>query len=338
VNEHEFEVAGRRAHGVVGRSARSSDLVAPAWRFAEDHRWPVLASWAGLWSAAHWSSHGYGWHYFARGAEILTSPRGLHVFAIDPALQSGPLSFAAVVPLVTALPPPVAESAAIIVMALLGLLAVRLLESTSRRATDGKVVEEPDRRSRALAIGLLVLPVWAELSVHWSHPDDVLAILALLGSLAALRGSRLWTATVLLGLAVDCKPWALLFLPLLLLGPRNKLLPSALIFGGVVAAVWAPFLLADHRTLAASAFRIPIDRASVLHLFGLRGGTPAWCRSAQLILGVAFVAVAARRNRWAAALVARGCCSTPPRRTTTTPAWWWRPRSTIWPQRQPRHG
>jgi hypothetical protein len=288
--------------------ARSGGLVSRAWRIAEAHRWPVLLAWSVAWSLAHWPAHGFGWHYFARGSRILTSARGLHVFAIDPALQSGPLSFLAVTPLVSTLPPHLAEATAIALMACLGLLAIRLLEFSSRREASPSRHSVDRRSSRVLVIGLLVVPVWAELAVHWSHPDDVLAVLGLLGGLACVRSARLLAAAVLLGLAVDCKPWALLFVPVLLLAPGRKLLPAAALFGGIVAAAWVPFLLADSRTLAASAFKITIDRASVLHLAGLRGGTPSWCRSAQLVAGLALVAAAVRGKRWPAAL-AIGVCA-----------------------------
>ena len=271
------------------------------WTAAARHRLPVLAGWTVLLSALHLSARGFGWHYFVTGARLLDSGHALHLFVLDPALQSGPLAFAAVLSLTALLPAHLAELVGMAAMAAAGLLVVWLLELLTRRSEAGV------SPGRLLAIGLAVTGVWPELAVHWAHPDDVLALTALLGALLALAHGRAVAAAVLVGLAVDCKPWALLFVPLLLLGPRRTRLATAAACAVTVGAAWAPFVLADPATLAAVHFRIPVDRASLLHLVGVRGGTPSWCRYAQLVAGAGLVVVAVRRHRWHAALLVGVC-------------------------------
>jgi hypothetical protein len=118
---------------------------------------------------------------------------GGQVFAIDPALQSGPLSFAAAAPLVAALPPRLAESAAIAVMALSGLLVVRLVDSGGHRAASSAGESPAPDRSRTLLNGLLVLPVWAEL---WCRSSQLLLGAAVVT--VAVRRNR-WPAALAVG-------------------------------------------------------------------------------------------------------------------------------------------
>lgn len=281
------------------------------WPWLVRRRWWVLGVWTLVWSAAHVPAHGWGWHYFATGARLVTSERALHLFALDPELQSGPLTFVLLAPLV-ALPPLLAEAAAIAVLAALGVVAVRLLEATvTGPAFDAGAGEGVGRRllraDGVLVVGLLVVPVWSELAVHWAHPDDALALVALLGAMTALGRRRPVLAAVLLAAAVDAKPWALVFVPLLLLADVPRRLQAAVVCAAGIALAWVPFVLADPGTLGAAGYRIPISDASVLHLAGVAGGTPAWCRPAQLALGLALVFVAVWRRRWSAVLVAGVC-------------------------------
>ncbi len=72
-----------------------------------------------------------------------------------------------------------------------------------------------------------------------------------------------------------------------------------------VAVAWSPFYIADPSSLSAVSFKITVADASVIHLFGIVGGTPAWSRPAQLLTGAALASVAIYRGRWPAVGLAR---------------------------------
>lgn len=264
-------------------------------------RWLWLTVWLVGWSAVHVRARGFGWHFFVTGARLLVGQHDLHLYAEHPELQSGPLAFVAVAPLVQLLPVRLSEAAGIALMSVAGLVVLYQLE--------GLVAPSARTRRTVTVLGLLVLPVWAELAVHWAHPDDVLALLATVGALRLVRSGRWEWAAVALAAGVDCKPWAAVFVPLLLLGPRRRWLSAGAVWAVVVAVVWAPFYLADRASLTrVSAFQIPVSSASVIHLLGVHStGTPGWCRSAQLVLGLVLVGVAVARRRWAAVLLVGIC-------------------------------
>ena len=234
-------------------------------------------------------------------ARLLVGHHDLALYSDDPALQPGPLAFLAVAPLVSGLPARTAQTVGIITMCLGGLAVLRLLE--------GLAEPGPGRNRRVLVLGGLVLPVWAEVAVHWTHPDDVLALLAALGSLHLIQAGRWEWSAVALAVAVDSKPWALAFAPLVLLAPRSRLLRIAAAGALGVLVVWVPFWAADPGGIAAAGrFRIAVSAASVIHLLGVRStSTPPWCRTAQLLLGLFLVGAAVVRRRWSAALLGGVC-------------------------------
>jgi hypothetical protein len=267
-----------------------------------EKRWVVLSVWAALCALAHAPGRGFGWHYFVAGADVISHGHGLDLYAHHDQLQSGPLTFVVVLPLVKVLPAKAAEGAGIVLMTAAGVVALWLIEKIC--------IARPSARSdaRLLAVGVPVLGVWAEVATHWTHPDDVLALLGVIAALHLFRQERSAAAALVLALAVDAKPWALLFAPMLLLAAKRDRLRAATVFLLVVAAAWLPFFVADPASLHAGQFRIPISAASVLHLFGADGGTPEWCRPAQILLGATAVLIAIRRRRWYA-IVLVGVCA-----------------------------
>ena len=306
----------------------------PAWpqvsAWAVRRRWWVLAGWTAVWTAAMSARpHEFGWHYFVTGAGQLTSERALRLFVDHPELQTGPVSVAVVVPLVKLFPAGLAREGAVVLMAAVGLLALRLAELAVTAEPTARTnaspwsapagacdVAPPSRTSwgapparvpmGVLVAGLLAVPVWAQLAVVWSHPDDVIAVTCAAAAVVQLRQDRTVVAAVLLGLAVDAKPWALMFFPLLLLaGPsRRRVAAAAAVFAVVVAAAWLPFVTAVPATVTAADFTIPVSSQSVLHLIGIGGRTPTWCRTAQLLVGAGAVAAAVLRGRWQYGLLA----------------------------------
>lgn len=155
-----------------------------------------------------------------------------------------------------------------------------------------------------LLAGLCFLLAWSELAVTYAHADDVLAIVFTVCALRALRSGKPTAAAVLLALAADCKPWALVFVPLLLLVERRDWARTFSVWLATVAAAWLPFCLADARTLSASGYRIPNSLASSLRVFGVNSATtPVWDRPAQLILGVTLGVLVLCRGRWSAVIL-----------------------------------
>lgn len=264
------------------------------------HRYAVLIAWSALWSATHFAAFGFGWHYFQAGSRILFSGSGLNLYATHPELQIGPATLVVIAPLTIGLPHSVGESIAVLLMSLAGVGAMRMLEGLEpAHAKRGGV--------RILVLGLLVIPIWAEVSVRWSHPDDVLAILAALAAVALMRQRHFYLSAGALALAADFKPWAAVFIALIVAYPRSRWLGSGVLWSALVLGAWLPFYLADPQSLIATGFKIPVSSASVLHLFGVSGGTPRWCRPAQLLAGTLVATVAAARGRWPAVLLVGLC-------------------------------
>jgi hypothetical protein len=146
--------------------------------------------------------------------------------------------------------------------------------------------QERRPRSRLLFAGLLFLPVWAELTTHFAHLDDLLALAFSVAALHAVdRRHPVW-AGLALAAAVDAKPWAAAFVVLLLALPRRQWLIALAAFTGGIAVVWLPFLLANPRTLAVVHFTIPNDPSSALRVLGVTAARTHGARLAQLLLRV----------------------------------------------------
>ena len=120
---------------------------------------------------------------------------------------------------------------------------------------------------------------------------------------AAIAGRPAWTG-LLIGLAADSKPWALVFLPLVLMLPVRAWGRAAFFTLAVIAAAWLPFAIGDHNTVAAVHFTIKNVPASGLRALGVTdSSTPSWDRLAQLLVGWALGAAAVWRGRWSAVIL-----------------------------------
>src|ERR1035437_9178872 len=154
-----------------------------------------------------------------------------------------------------------------------------------------------DRQRGLAAAGLL--PVWAALAVHSPHRDGARALVLLVAGMHAVARSRPIPAALLLAASADAKPWALAFVPLLLVLPRDRWYRALLMWLAAVAAPWLPFVLADPQTLYAGKFSIPNVASSSLRAIRVTtASTPSWDRPVQLLLGVVLGAVSVRRCRW----------------------------------------
>ena len=129
--------------------------------------------------------------------------------------------------------------------------------------------------------------MWTELTTHFAHLDDLLALGFSVAALHAVaRRHPVW-AGLALAAAADAKPWAAAFVVLIFALPRRQWLTALGMFTGGVAVVWLPFLVADPRTLTSvTRFTIPNNRSSALRVLGvMTARTPWWDRSAQLPSG-----------------------------------------------------
>jgi hypothetical protein len=245
---------------------------------------------------------------------------GLHLYASYPCLQIGPLAFVVAGP-IRLLSPHNGLVAAELIMSAIGLVVLLVLWRIM-------VIVRPGlQRGRAaqwtfLAGSSVLMITWETLAVADGHLDDVLTLLfAALAVLAGVRGRPVLTGLAI-GLAVDAKPWALIFLPVLLLAaglgawraanlagrPIRASIRPCLLAGGVAAVViaagWLPFYLADHGTSAAFHFQIYNSWASGLRVLGVHPTySPSWVRPVQIVLGCLLGTIAIWRGRWPAVLL-----------------------------------
>ena len=128
-----------------------------------------------------------------------------------------------------------------------------------------------------------------------------------------LRGQ--WPAVgagVCVGLAADAKPWALVFLPIVLIPAASCKNLRATAIAALAAAItlavaWLPFFIADPGTLHATRFLIRNEPNSALRALGVtQNYTPNWDRPAQILLGCGLGVIAIARGRWPAVLLLAG--------------------------------
>ncbi|MGW6910144.1 hypothetical protein [Streptomyces sp. NPDC054940] len=268
----------------------------------------LLAAWTALWFAVVQPHGGFSWHYLRTGGELLyagtgRADGGLSLYAHHPELQMGPVSF-----LVAGLFNPFSESVGqLLAAALMSLLGLIILVVAGRSAAWhflGTGTNHQRLRQRVLIAGLAFIPMWIEVAVRFGHLDDVLALFFTALAVRSLTRGNAAATGIFLALAMDSKPTALAFLPLLLALPRGQWLRAGLWCAGLVALVWLPFFLGAPHSFAAAEFTIPNQPASALRWLGVDDPqTPSWDRPAQAALGLALGCVAVRRGRWPAVVL-----------------------------------
>lgn len=269
----------------------------------------LLTAWTVLWFAVVEPHGGFSWHYLRTGGELIyqgtagDGTGGLNLYAHHPELQMGPVSFL-VAGLFNPFPEATGQFLAAALMSLLGLVIVVLAGRSAAHHFLGTGTNHQRLRQRVLIAGLAFIPMWIEVAVRFGHLDDVLALFfTALAVRSVTRGNALLTGACL-ALAMDSKPTALAFVPLLLALPKEKWLRAALWCVGLVAVAWLPFFIGDSRSFAAAQFAIPNHPASALRWLGVGDPeTPGWDRPAQAALGLALGCVAVWRGRWAAVVL-----------------------------------
>jgi hypothetical protein len=258
--------------------------------------WWVFSCWAGLWAAAQvLRGAGVSWHYFVAGSRLLTSSQALHLYATHSELQIGPATLLVTAPAVLFLPAWLGKLLMMIVMSAAGLFVLAELRRLIAFRT-------PVSDRTVLAVGLVFLAVWSDLAVRYAHPDDVLAIALTVMATRLLRMRHNVLGAVALALAADCKPWAVAFLPLLMIVESSERRRVVMVWLATLAVAWLPFLT-DPRTLSAGTYRIANALDSSLRVLGEHSAsTPMWVRPAQLLVGAALGFIVIRRGRWSAVL------------------------------------
>jgi hypothetical protein len=101
---------------------------------------------------------------------------------------------------------------------------------------------------------------------------------------------------------VASKPWAVVFVPIVLAVPPRARLGAFGLAVAIAAVAWAPFLLAEpHATTANNVF-VAVD--SAWHLFGASDLASSWMRFLDLVVATGLTAIVSRRALPAAVLVA----------------------------------
>ncbi len=269
----------------------------------------LLTAWTVLWFVVVEPNGGFSWHYLRTGGELIyqgssgDGTGGLNLYAHHPELQMGPVSFL-IAGLFNPFPEHTGQFLAAALMSLLGLVIVVLAGRSAAWHFLGTGTNHQRLRQRVLIAGLAFIPMWIEVSVRFGHLDDVLALFfTALAVRSVTRGNAALTG-VFLALAMDSKPTALAFVPLLLALPEEKWLRAGLWMAGLVAVAWLPFFIGDMNSFSAAKFAIPNHPASALRWLGVADPeTPGWDRPAQFALGLLLGCLAVWRGRWAAVVL-----------------------------------
>jgi len=275
--------------------------------------WQLIA--AGCWTAGWFvilSPHGgIAWKFFTQGGTLLFEsqsparalPGGLHLYANYPQLQIGPLAFL-ITQALRVLGPNQGLFATEAILSALGVYLVHAIERIALTVRPGLARQPMMLRFTFLAGGAVFLVAWVELAAAFAHLDDALALaLAVLAVRAAVTGHPV-SAGLCIGLGTDAKPWAIAFLPVLLVLPVRAWWRAAAAAAAIVAAAWLPFAIADPHSTAALHYTIRNLPGSALRALGVTDRrTPSWDRTAQLLIGWGLALVALWRRRWPAVIL-----------------------------------
>jgi hypothetical protein len=293
-----------------------------------------LTAWTAVWFVILARHGGIAWVFFVKGSSLIFSgnynghnrPGFLHLYQSYPGLQIGPLAFAVAQVIRTIVPgQPVGPDQNVVlaqlIMSAIGLATLAVIRRIVLLARP-ELARSQEFRWAFLAGGAVFLVAWQELAVAYGHLDDALALL-----LAAVAVLTAWTGRPVLtglavGLAADAKPWALIFVPVLLLAggsarwraadqagrPIAASLKSWFIAGlclaAVVAAAWLPFFIADPHTIRALHYTIANMPNSGLRAMGVNAArTPPWDRWVQLVVAWVLGLIVLARRRWPALLL-----------------------------------
>jgi hypothetical protein len=289
----------------------------------------LLSAWTAVWFAILARHGGIAWIFFVKGSSLLfdgnynghNRPGFMHLYQNYPGMQIGPLAFAFAQVIRNLVPgQPIGPYQGVVlaqlIMSAIGLVTLVVIRRIALIARP-ELAATREFRLSFLAGGAIFMVAWMELAAAYGHLDDALALL--LGTVALLTAITRHPALtgLALGLAADAKPWALIFLPVLLLTtglmPRSErsvkasLRPLLIAAGCTLAAIaagWLPFFIADPLTVRALHYTIANMPNSALRALGVTAAqTPPWDRSAQIIVACVLGILAIARGRWSAVLL-----------------------------------
>jgi hypothetical protein len=293
-----------------------------------------LAAWTAIWFATLARHGGISWIFFVKGSSLLFAgnynghnrPGFLHLYASYPGFQIGPLAFGVAQVIRTLVPgQPIGPYQGVVLaqllMSAIGLVVLFLIRRIALFVRP-ELAYQPNFGWAFLAGGAVFMVAWSELAVAYGHLDDALALLlAATAVLAAVRGRPALTGLAI-GLAADAKPWALIYLPVLLLAagmsrwqapdqaarPIDSSLRATTIAvaaaAAAIAAAWLPFFIAVPGTVRALHYTIANTSDSALRALGFTNAqTPHWDREAQILVACVLGLIAIGRRRWPAVLL-----------------------------------
>lgn len=229
------------------------------------------------------------WNEFVDAGRAMFGSAGLHVYELHREVQTGPLSL--LLSWLFSYTPRDGFVLAAVVCAALGLVSIRTHELTARlvrRRTQFELL--------VLVGGCLTAFTWAKLG-GYGHLDDALTLTGAVVALHEVRAGRPLRAGLALGIAIACKPWGVIFLPLTL-AKRPFDIRAPIVAGAVAAAAWLPFIIGAPDSLKALRPTVNVAPDSVLALFGVTNDSmPDWLRVAQLLGSLAVATVVAFRGR-----------------------------------------
>lgn len=265
----------------------------------------ILGCWSLLCFAYYAPRGGKSWHFFTLGsAQLFGGPAGLHLYPDFPQLQIGPVAFA-VAEVLRFLGPHQGLAAAQIALTAMGLFVVDQVIVIALAVRPGLAERPAALRTTILVGGAVFMAGWSGLSDTFTHVDDAVALVLTALAVRAAVSERPLLVGLCVGLAADSKPWALVFLPLVLMMPARTWARGVASAAATVAVAWLPFVIADPRTLSAtSSFTIRNMAGSALRALGVSAPrTPSWDRAAQMLAGWALSAASVRRGRWPAVIL-----------------------------------
>jgi hypothetical protein len=255
-----------------------------------DHRYILLAAGAAyFWLGGLWLSGGSSgdWGYFINAAHSLSHVSNVGVYA-------GPFALLLALPFKA-----MSVRASWIVCSglcmALAVVSIRWLETAADHAGAGT----PRARQRAVLVGgLFGLYALSQPGVLAGHADDVLALAAVALAVRFVAFERWVLAAVAIGVAIDCKPWAGLLVPLAAAcgGARVRGIVVAV---GSALLIALPFLAIQHSAIDVGSVNLPVEAGSGAHYLGAAiGATPGWPRALQIALALPLGMYAVTRGRF----------------------------------------
>jgi hypothetical protein len=246
------------------------------------------------------------WGFFESGARSLVHYRGqslyaaspLHLYADNPQLQIGPPALLLVASAESLATRTIEELFAGLIAAL-GVVALVCAGYAGRRYSN-RTGRPAGANGLLMCAGLLTMAIWSYEGSKWMHLDDALALTLVAIAVLLIEAEQPWWAVAgLLGTAAAAKPWAVIFIALLVALRRTEISKAILVYIAAAAIWWLPFVVAAPNTISAlGQFPVFPSSGSVVYLLGAHGQIHGWLRPMQFMLGIAVGCAVGRERNW----------------------------------------